>query len=462
MQNKKVAFVLSVFSVLALAACGKEDASNQSSVSDNVEVNIRKALLKAKGNVNFSGDVSSIYIDDSETDDEGTMDFTIGENIFEWKKTFKEIDGTENIFEYSFVPNEAGNLAYQKLTIQNEVELHEYEGLGAKKTLKFSDYCTNPFKDIGPKDLTLIEGRYFVNENKVAAFNGLMSLNTTTSYNFYEVEAGTVSFSLNGDEFKDVVITTKPRKDVSFDPADFILDANFILYYPTEVTLEELTKKEHKPEHDVLVTALKALQKKIAGGNYTITTKDVTDDGEISISYDTFATTDAFYCDFRPQIMNYCVGYNKGNDGKFHWFRYYLFDNKSPKGELLNKKGDVVYFDPAINKKNAILERKELEPELLSFAPEFFSKTAKGNFISSNQDVVDDIHRFICPFYDKQDEYYVGDKVFFNLDKDGQIESWGFHGYSVIENSSDTFTFTLKDVGSTTLPMTPTPVGDQK
>lgn len=459
MKTKKITLVLSLLSVLSLAGCGEEEAAG-SSPDDNVQVSIRRALLKAKGNVNFAGDVSSIYIEDSESGDEGTMDFTIGENVFEWKKTFKDINNSERIFEYSFEANENGNLAYKKLNLQNEVELQEYSGLGAKKALKYTDYCLNPFKNIEPADLTLIEGRYFISEKKVSSFNGLMSLNTTTNYNFYDVEASSVSLTLNGDEFKDIVITTKPRKDISMNPADFILDASFTLYYPAEVTPEVVTKREHKAEHDNLKKALEALQKKLEGQNYTITTRDVTSDGEIDMTYNTFATADAFYCDFRPAIENYCLGYNKGNDGKFHWFRYYLFDNKNPKGEIINKKGDVVYFNPIYNPKNAIHERKELEPDFLSFAVEFFNKTAKGNFVCSNADVVDAIHRYISPFYDKQDEYYTADKVFFNMNAEGEIETWGFRAESPIEDSVDTFTFTLKDIGTTVLPMTPTPVGD--
>lgn len=460
MKSKSVTLMLSMLSVLSLGGCDNETKPNQDSQDDNIEVHIRRALSKAKGNVNFSGDVTSIYIDDAESFDEGEMDFTIAEKAFEWTKTYQDINGIERTFSYCFEANDAGNLAYQKLTLQNEVELHEYDGLGAKKALKYSDYCLNPFKNIEPKDLTLVEGRYFIDEKKVSSFNGLMSLNTTTNYNFYDVETSSVSLALNGDEFKDIVITTKPRKDVSFDPADFVLDANFTLYYPSEVTIENLTKKEHKAEHDVLKVAFEKLQEKIQTQNYTISTRDVTDDGDIDLTYNTFATKDAFYCDFRPQIESYCLGYNKGGDDKFHWFRYYIFDNKKPNGEVINKKGDVVYFDPVNNPKNAIHEREDLEPDLLSFAPEFFSKTAKGNFLCSNPDVVEEIHRLITPFYDKQDEYYVADKIFFNMNAESEIESWGFHGYSEIEGSSDTFTYTIKDVGTTALPMTPTPVGE--
>ena len=441
---KKRILLLSVVALSSLASCVQEEEGSSSS-SASEAVSIRRAILKARGNVNFSGSVTSIYVEDGDNYDEGDYDFTFASNGFEWRKDFKEITDAERSYDYFFKKNGNGKLAFDRLTIQNEAILEEYKNPRSGQSYDYDAYCKNPFLSIEPEDFTLIEGRYYLSEEKAALFSPVMSLNTTTSFSYYDVEVSSASLSIVNDQFADVVLATKAQKDHSFEEAEFLLDGAFTLYYPAEVEAPLITPKEHKAEHDELKGALSALKEKLSGNNYTINCHDVTDDGEYTSDYKIYVTENTLYTDYAPASQMFTEGYNKGKDGKYHHFRYYNFKTDE------HAKGDIAYYSPALNPTTAIKERVDLDPSFDTFAPEFFIKNAKGNFVMSNQDVADAIHTEVAPFIDKLDAYYVGDRVFFNLEND-KIASWGFHAEDYIGGYLDTFTYTISDIGTTTLP----------
>ena len=59
----------------------------------------------------------------------------------------------------------------------------------------------------------------------------------------------------------------------------------------------------------------------------------------------------------------------------------------------------------------------------------------------------------ISPFYDRYEPYYNASKVFFNLDESNKIVSWGWTGRDMYAPYEDTITYTIKNVGTTVLPI---------
>ena len=95
-------------------------------------------------------------------------------------------------------------------------------------------------------------------------------------------------------------------------------------------------------------------------------------------------------------------------------------------------------------------ERKDLEPDFTSFASEFFIKS-NNSFVTTNSDVSTEIFKKIAPFNDSQ-YTYEANKIFFNLENN-KIVSWGAVVSDISSGYVDTITYTLKDVGTTKLPV---------
>lgn len=445
MKNNKLLKVLlsGAFLTLLVSCVGNTETSSEQSQSESSEsIDLNAALSKAKEAIHLEGDLTSIYVDDGDSYDEGEIDVTITDDFFEWNKDFKDNSNNEVNFSYTFAKNKSGNMAYDRLNIMNEVVNVEYVNPGLETTMKYDSYCKNPFNNLYADDLTLIEGRYYVSEERMNDFAPFLSFMSTTEYKMYTVTMSSVSLSYQNGKFKDIILTSAAQSDGLLTPADFFFDATFNLLYPgKDVEKEKVTSKEHRDEHDTLKAALTELQKTINGQNYTITATDEESSGDYSSTYDNYATAEGFYSDFKPLIYNYKFGYKKQSDGKYRRFIDYVSgDNKGTQK-----------YDTSSSK--ALLERKDLEPQFTSFAPEFFVKNTKTNVYSTTTSmVVDEIKSYITPFYDKQDAFLTATKIFFNLDDSNAITSWGIVVYDFASGYTDTITYTFKDIGSTTLP----------
>ena len=272
-----------------------------------------------------------------------------------------------------------------------------------------------------------------------------MGIASISNFHFYPTDVVDVSFSMNNGKFADVVVTTMPRSDGLYNAADFFYDASFRLIFPGDIEKTEIQPKEHREEHDVLKAALTDLQQTISGGNYTIHAEDAESSGEYGATYDNYATADGFYSEFCAAIDNYKIGYEKREDGNYYRYKHYI------KGKEMGK---VTYFTEETSKRWK-QTRADLEPNFLAFAPEFFVKAKDGSFYTTNASVVEGIRQFTSPFFDRQDPYYVGKKIFFHLDEANKITSWGTVAFDETGSYEDTFTYTLKDVGTTKLPALP-------
>lgn len=446
-QLLKVLFGIS-FATMLMSCAGNESSPNEkpkeenSSASSKEEIDLNAALSKAKEAIHLEGDLTSIYVDDGDSYEEGDIDVTITDDFFEWNKTFKDSSSNEVNFDYTFTKNASGNVCYDRLNIMNEVVNIEYENPSIDGGMKYNSYCFNPFNNLFADDLTLIEGRYYVSEERINDFAPFLSFMSTTEYKMYTVQMSSVSLSYQNGKFKDLILTSSPQSDGLLNPADFFFDATFDLLFPgKDVAKDEVKAKEHKKEHDTLQGALNKLQETIKAENYTITADDEESGGDYSTSYDNYATSEGFYSDFKPLIYNYKFGYKKQSDGKYRRFIDYVSgDNKG------TQKYDT-------NSSKATQERKDLEPQFTSFAPEFFVFNSKTNVFSTTTSmVVDEIKALITPFYDKQDVFLNATKVFFNLDSSNEVSSWGIVVYDFASGYTDTITYTFKDIGTTTLP----------
>lgn len=444
-MKKQILLVTSLLGVISvLSGC------NENSQSD-IEKAVEPALEKARESVNFNGTLTSIYIDDGDSSDEGNIDVTINNDFFEWNKTYKDASGMSVSYSYPLQRGDNGIAAYQHLTIQNEVVLEEFVNPGSDETMIYDDYCYNPFAYLEASDFTLIEGRYYLKEGKGSAFNGLMSMISTTMFNFYEVEVSTVSFELSNGQFKEVSITTRPRSDEKYNAAEFMYDASFNLIFPGEVSITEVKAKTHRDEHDVLKSALEKLQAKVATKNYTIKTVDAESSGEYGATYETFATEEGFLTSFRPALYPYVQAYeNTGVDDIFkayYLYTYQALDNTTQ--EVVHDIGDKVYWKESST--HALMNRNQLDPNFLGFAPEFFVKSGT-TFTTTNPDVVDAIYKLVAPFPDALDLYLTTSKVWFKLNDDNEITSWGATATDYYSGYEDTFTYTIYNVGSTKIP----------
>ena len=427
-----------------IASCTETGASDQSSDnSTQDDIDLEAALSKAKESVYLEGQLTSIYVDDGDSYDEGNLELTITDDFVEWKKDYSDNNGQEITYDYSFSKGKRGQMVYDRLNILNEVETVDYINPAKETSFDYNKYCKNPFDNLFASDLSLIEGRYYLSDEKVNDFANLLSLMTTTEFKMYEVTLSSVSFSYQNGKFKDVILTTSPQSDELLTPADFFFDCTFKLLFPgSNVEKKTIATKEHRPEHDTLKTALGKLQEVIATENYTIHAVDQEDGGELGAEYDNYATSEGFYSDFKPVLYNYKFGYTKQEDGKYHRYIHYVAGDK---------KGTVTYLPNASY--GIVEDRKELEPQFNSFATEFFVKNNKTNTYSTTlASVLDEIKGMVTPFYDKQDWELNATKIFFNLDSKDEISSWGINVYSWASGYSDTITYTLKDVGTTTLP----------
>lgn len=331
-------------------------------------------------------------------------------------------------------------MAYKKLNLRNEVQTYQFINPKTDKTMDYDTYCANPFKSIDALDFELIEERLYLDESKLSLFKGLVDLSSVTNYILFDFEISSVSFGFNGDKFTDVIITTSPREDYFINPADFFYDCSFNLIFPGELTMTEIKTKTHREEHTILDNALKEFNKAFEGKNYTIHAEDVESGGEFGASYDNYATDKGFYSDYKAEMDKYKIGYSLKEDGKYYRYRHYVSgDNK-----------DKVVFYTAETSYRYCKEREDLEPDFTSFASEFFIKS-NNSFVTTNSDVSTEIFKKIAPFNDSQ-YTYEANKIFFNLE-DNKIVSWGAVVSDISSGYVDTITYTLKDVGTTKLPV---------
>ena len=421
--------------------------STSGTITPDTKENLKAALEKAKVSVSFNGSITSIYVEDGDNSSEGDLDITITDNFMQWKKNYSEFNGDELNYDYIFVKDKDGKMSYNKLNLMNEVQSYQFINPRTDTTMDYDSYCLNPFKDITVDDFSYIEERYYLSEDKVSAFNGLISLSSTQRFSYYDFEVASVSLGLGNKKFTDIIITTKPRSDNYLEPSDFFLDCTFSVVCPGELDLPTIKTIKHRDEHDILKAALKDLKEStIDKKNYTITAVDSCSDLPEDVPYDNYATEDGFYSDFKAAYDSYKIGYKYNEeDGKFHKYTHYV---SGPNASI----GDGI-FDSTGDKPEDCLSREELDPDFLGFAPEFFLYNEKNKqFYTTNSSVVNEIHRLISPFYDRYEPYYNASKVFFNLDESNKIISWGWTGRDMYATYEDTLTYTIKNVGTTVLP----------
>lgn len=139
-------------------------------------------------------------------------------------------------------------------------------------------------------------------------------------------------------------------------------------------------------------------------------------------------------------MENYKYGYALKDDGKYYRYRYCVSGDK---------KGTYRFYTAETSYRYC-KEREELEPDFTSFASEFFIKS-NNSFVTTNSDVSTEIFKKIAPFNDSQ-YTFEANKIFFNLE-DNKIVSWGAVVSDISSGYVDTITYTLKDVGTTKLPV---------
>lgn len=444
-MNKKFLLVLALFPAV-LAGCSGNAGNNE----------LKSALAKAKVSVNLSGNLNSVYIDDAQNDDEGSVDFTITDSFFQYRKTFKEISGADLTFSYDLFKGSDSKANYQLLSLKNEVISKPLEVGSKKLTFDYDSYCKNPFSNLSTKDFVQVEERYELKEEKLDEFAGLISIASMTRYSYFDFNIAKVSLAVSNEKITDINVTTKTRLDTMEPANEFLFDCTFAVYCPGEVSLTPLVTKSHRPEHDDLKSALDKLQEKVATKNYTINVAFEDSEGEAGQSYKTYATEEGLFCSFKQAAYPYQYGYNKRSDGLMNRYRYYYM---KPNNDTKHKKGDFVYEENSKYLDHAVIARSEIEPDFSAFAPEFFLKKGE-QFVCTNGDVLDELKFYISTFSEKYEDFYDVSKVFFTL-KDGEISQWGFTGYDYLANYTDEYFFTISNVGSTVLPVTPAAIPEE-
>ena len=114
MKNRNRLVIFSTALILSLVSCRGESGKTSESVDES---ELAKALTLAQKSVAFSGSLTSVYVNDGDSYDEGTVDLTIGKGFAEWKKTYRESLDYDVSYDYTFVPNEAGNISFDRLTL---------------------------------------------------------------------------------------------------------------------------------------------------------------------------------------------------------------------------------------------------------------------------------------------------------------------------------------------------------
>ena len=440
----KKQLLLVTSSILALVSLGGCDDNNSAKLEE-----VSKALENTQGAVNFSGTLTSLDIDEGTSEDEGDVDVTITDTFFEWSKNYKDGIGNPVSYRYTLKKDSEGYMSYDQLTIMNQVVNSRFINPGSDKEMLYDDYCYNPLKLLKVDDFEIIDGRYFLKSGAASVFNGLMSMCSTSMWHYYECEVSTASFEIETGTFKSVTFVTKPQSNGYYVPSDFCYDATLDILFPGEITETPVTAKTHRSEHDVLKNALDNFQKKISGGNYTVHVVDKEDGGSFYGEYDVYATEDNFLTSFRPAIYPYVEGFDKQEDGSFRKYYLYLYDETSSNGTVTHSRGDKVYVTE--KSKYYSIKRSDIEMTFSGFAPEFFIKSG-SSFTTSNSFIIDQITRLVCPFTEKLDEYMTPNRLTFNLDDSNEIVSWGFKMFDYYSGYADTFTYTLKDVGTTVIP----------
>ena len=179
MKNHNRLVIFSTALILSLVSCGGESEKKSESIDESELTN---ALTLAQKSVAFSGTLTSIYVNDGDSYDEGTVDLTIGNGFAEWKKTYRESMDYDVSYDYTFVPNEAGNISFDRLTLENAVENAEFVAPrdtavtdSKKGPLNYDQYLSNPFVGLEVSDFELVEGRYYLTE-KLESFEGMMGI----------------------------------------------------------------------------------------------------------------------------------------------------------------------------------------------------------------------------------------------------------------------------------------------
>lgn len=436
---KKQILALTALLVASSALTGCET----SGVADQKVVD---ALLTAQASVSLQGDLTSIYVDDAEASNEGNVEITFGNGFMDFNKTYNDVNGTPINYDYSFKKTSDGKIGYDRLTIQNTVETVKFKATYKELELDYDTYCLNPFSKLKATDFNLVEGRYYVKSNRVNVFNGLITLTTLQMYHFYEVEVASVSFSISDSILKDVVIRTVPRSDDLYIPSDFFYQDTFKLFYLNDVEPRVVSPKAHRDEHDVLKSGLNKMEEVIDGKNYTINVDEAESGGELSANYDVLNTETEFFSYFRPAIIPYVEGYRLTSDGKYTNYLYYMYSDINAG----HAKGEAVWNKS--NKSRYSLDRDEIECNFNAFAPEFFLKSG-NSFVCTNSDVAQEIKNLISPFDVRFDLYYVASKIFFKFNEEmTEITSWGVVARDYLGGYEDTFEFTFKNIGSTSIP----------
>lgn len=453
-MRTKYFIYLSLVAITTLVSCNRNNTEEKKEPEDTPSVDITalsNALTKAQTSVNFSGSLTSIYVDDGESFDEGTIDVTVTDSFFEYGKTYNDYSGIEINYDYTFVKDSEGYVSYEYLTVLNTVSTKEFmvpnnsdeEDAEDDVAINYDEYCANPFAELKAKDFELIEGRYYLSSDKLTYFQGFTSLLSLNKYHIYLCDISSVSLELSGEKFTNVIITTAPEGDQLLANNSFFFDISLDLLFPGEISKTEVKVKDHRDEHDTLKTALTNLQSKINGQNYTIHTTDEESSGDYYGEWDNYATSEGFYSDFRALIDNYKYYYKKEDDGTYARYKHIVTGDNA---------GQITIY-PTKYSNVGVLSRSDLEPNFLGFAPEFFIKSSDNSFTTTNPSVVNEIYLLTAPFIDKYYSYYIANKVFFNLDENNEITSWGMIGYDEYSGYTDTYTYTLKDIGTTVLPL---------
>lgn len=440
MKKQLLLVVTSLIGLSSLVGCNNENSSLDE---------VKKALENASGNVNFSGEITSMDIDEGDSESEGSVDITITESFMDWQKTYNENNSYPVSYRYTFQKDDDGYISYDRLTLMNVVERTRFVNPGSDSEMLYDDYCYNPLKELNVEDFEYIDGRYVLKPGYASAFNGLASLASTTMFHYYECEVSSASFDIQNGVFKSVSLTTKPQSNGYYNPSDFSYDFALDIFFPGEVEITPVVSKPHRAEHDVLSSALNSLQEKINGHNYTIDVIDKEDGGSFYGEYKVYVTEDTFLTSYRQLVYPYVCGYDKMEDGSFRKFYYYLYDDintPKPSGHLT---GDKVFVNES--SLSYSLKRSDIEMDLTKFVPEFFIKSG-SSFVCSNGDVVDAIAHLSAPYTESTDEYLIASQIFFNLDASNEISSWGFKMFDYYSGYGDTITYKISKVGETVIP----------
>ena len=416
-------------------------ASSSQSSEDPVLQNIASALEAVSPSATLTGDYLSMYPSDGSTYDEGSYEVSIGADFYYVEREYADVYGNATSEEHTFKVGEEGQIQEQTISLLNVPSYVDYVNPFTDETMKAGELLSNPFAALEAEDFTSVgSGLYELSQEKLSAFAGFATFENIRSDRSYECEIESAVFEILDGSFTTGVVTTKAQSDGMLIPDDFIFEFTFEIA-PCEFTeAPVISAYEHREEHGKLKKAFDSLDAKIQEGNYTVVADDEETGGEFSMQYETYYTKDVIYSTFRPLIYTYTEGYVLSEGSTFQHFYYYTAGENAGTAKL-STTGSRAYKD-----------RQWLDVDVSSFAVEFFHEDRENVFVTSDPHVVAEIGAFLCPFIDKLDPYYIANKVEITLDSNGEISTIARTAYDWAAGCTDVFTYTITDVGTTTIP----------